>query len=368
MPGLFDPVTLGALQLRNRIVMAPMTRARAGTARVPNAIMAEHYAQRAGAGLIISEASQVSVQGTGSAFTPGIHTDEQVAGWREVTGAVHERGGQIVLQLWHVGRVSHVSMQEGGHAPVAPSAVRGNVNTFTEQGFEPTSEPRALLREEVAGVVDQFRLGAARAMESGFDGVELHGANGYLIDQFLRDGVNRRADDYGGSIENRCRLLLEVTDAIAAEVGAERTGVRLSPFTVTWDCIDSDPGPLFLHAVRELDARGLAFVEIVERMNTSAATSGDGEGDLGFTPEDVRAAYRGALIVNGGYDQSRAAEAVASGHAQAVSFARPYVSNPDLAERFAAGQPIAPEAPITALYGGGAAGYTDFPPAERASA
>jgi N-ethylmaleimide reductase len=362
---LFTPISLGALRLRNRIVMAPMTRARAGLERVPNEIMAEHYAQRTGAGLIISEASQVSVQGTGSVFTPGIHTTEQVAGWRRVTDAVHAQGGLIALQLWHVGRVSHASMQEAGAAPVSASAVRGDVNTFTLEGFVPTTPPRALALEEIPDVVDQFRQGAECALEAGFDGVEIHGANGYLVDQFLRDGVNRRTDAYGGGVENRCRFLLEVTDAVCGAVGAERTAVRLSPFTVTWDCVDSEPALLFLHAVRELEQRNLAFLEIVERMSAPLAVSEAGDRtEEPFGPADIRKAYRGNLVVNGSYDRQRAEHAVESGHAQCVSFARAYISNPDLAERFAAGAELSPEASLLTYYGGGAEGYTDFPPLE----
>ena len=358
---LLTPVRLGAMELRNRVVMAPMTRARAGTERVPNELMATHYAQRAGAGLILTEATQVSPQGTGSAFTPGIHTQAQVEGWRLVTEAVHARGGCIALQLWHVGRVSHVSLQEGGQAPVAPSAVHGTISTFTNEGFEPTSPPRALERDEIPGVVDQFRRGAAFAMAAGFDGVQIHAANGYLVDQFLRDGVNQRTDDYGGSVENRCRFLLETTDAVAAEVGGDRTAVRLSPFTVTWDCVDSDPAPLFRHAVAELATRELAFLEIIERMGTNVATADGGEKDLGFTPEELRALYPGSFMVNGGYDQASAERAIESGHADAVSFARPYISTPDLAERFAVGAEPAAEANMLTFYGGGAEGYTDYP-------
>lgn len=358
---LMTPVRLGAMELSNRVVMAPMTRARAGVERIPNEIMATHYAQRAGAGLIITEASQVSPQGTGSAFTPGIHTAEQVEGWRRVTEAVHARGGCIALQLWHVGRVSHTSLQEGGIDPVAPSAVQGTISTFTMQGFEPTSPPRALEEEEIPGVVDQFRRGAALAMEAGFDGVQIHGANGYLVDQFLRDGVNQRTDAYGGSVENRCRFLLETTDAVIAEVGADRSSVRLSPFTVTWDCIDSDPAPLFRHAVSALAERDLAFLEIIERMGTNVATADGGGTDLGFTPEDLRALYPGSFMVNGGYDRESAERVIASGHADAVSFARPYISTPDLAERFASGADPNPEGDMLTFYGGGAEGYTDYP-------
>jgi N-ethylmaleimide reductase len=360
---LFDPVRLGALSLRNRIVMAPMTRARAGLSRVPNEIMREYYTQRAGAGLVITEATQISEQAVGSAYTPGIHTAEQVAGWRRVTDSVHAEGGCIALQLWHVGRVSHRSLLPEGALPVAPSAVRGSVNTFTLAGFEPTTEPRALALEEIPGVVAEFARGARSAMEAGFDAVEIHGASGYLVDQFLRDGTNHRDDAYGGPVENRCRFLLEVTDAVVDAVGADRTGVRLSPFVVTWDCRDSDPQPLFEHAVRELARRGLAFLEVVERSASNVAVGGE-EPPSGFRPEDLRAAYAGNWIGNGGYDCERALAAVASGHAQCVSFAKPYIANPDLAERLARGVAIAPEAPITEWYGGDGAGYIDFPRAD----
>jgi N-ethylmaleimide reductase len=238
------------------------------------------------------------------------------------------------------------------------------VNTFTLEGFVPTTPPRALDLEEIPGVVDQFRRGARNAMEAGFDGVEIHGANGYLVDQFLRDGVNQRGDAYGGSVEKRCRFLLEVTDAVCEAVGSDRTAVRLSPFTVTWDCVDSDPAPLFLHAVHELDRRGLAFLEIVERMSAPVAVSESDGANLGFTPEDIREAFRGNLIVNGSYDRERAASAVESGHAQCVSFARPYIATPDLAERFATGVDLNPDASMLTYYGGGAEGYTDFPALE----
>ena len=241
-PRLFSPLQLGAIELKNRIVMAAMTRARS-PATVPNAANATYYAQRAGAGLIITEATQVSIQGRGAWATPGIHTPEQIAGWRRVTDAVHAAGGKIVCQLQHSGRVSHTFYQEDGRPPVSSSAVKGAVKTFIDTGFVDTPAPRALGIEEIPGVVEQYRAGALNAIAAGFDGVEIHGANGYLVEQFLRDGVNRRADAYGGTVENRCRFLLEVTDAVCAAVGAQRTAVRLSPFSVTWDCRDSDPKP-----------------------------------------------------------------------------------------------------------------------------
>jgi len=337
-----------------------MTRARAGLERIPTASMATHYAQSAGAGLIITEATQVSVQGTGSAFTPGIHRSEEIEGWSRVTEAVHAHGGKIMLQIWHVGRVSHSSFQANGEAPVSSFDVRGDVNTFTLNGFEPTTPPRALEIGEIHGVVDQYRQGARNAILAGFDGVQIHGANGYLIDQFLKDGVNKRTDEYGGSVENRCRFMLEVVDAVVAEVGGDRTSIRLSPFSATWDCHESNPGPLFLHAVRELNARPLAFLEIVEQIVASEITE-QGEADASFTPSHIREAYHGSLVVNGGYDLERANAAIDTGHADAVSFASLYMSNPDLAERFAAGAELNPGPDMMTAYGGGDAGYIDYP-------
>jgi len=344
----------------NRFAMAPMTRARTPS-RVPNEIMVKYYAQRAGAGLIISEATQISVQGTGSIATPGIHTAEQISGWRRVTDAVHERGGKILCQLWHVGRVSHSCFQAGGEAPVSSSAVAGNINTFTERGFEPCTPPRALGADEMPGVVEQFRQGAVNARQAGFDGVQIHGASGYLIDQFLRDGVNKRTDRYGGSPENRCRFLLEVTDAVCAAIGSDRTAVRLSPFTVTWDCSDSDPRPVFSHAVRELDRRGLAFLELVERGFDSIAVSVSSAGaEAKFGPGDLRQLFSGPLMVNGCYDFASACAALESGYAQMVSLGRAYISTPDVVERFRSGRPLNPDLEPLAWYGGGAEGYCDM--------
>ena len=358
---LFNPVRLGDLELANPIAMAPMTRARAPE-RVPNPLMVRYYAQRAGAGLIISEATQVSQQGTGSIATPGIHSSEQIAGWRKVTDAVHAAGGKIICQIWHVGRVSHASFQVEGQAPVSSSAVAGEVNTFTANGFEPCTPPRALALEEIPGVVEQYRQGAINAIEAGFDGVQIHAASGYLIDQFLRDGVNQRDDAYGGSVENRARFLLEVTDAVCEAVGSGRTSVRLSPFTVTWDCTDSDPQSIFSHAVSELDKRKLAFLELVERgFDSIAVNNNQGEEPGAFCPADLRALYKGALMVNGCYDQASAAQAINGGHAQAVSLGRPYISTPDIVERYRAGVPLNPDVDPVAWYGGAEEGYCDTP-------
>ena len=262
--GLFTPIEVGSLRLPNRIVMAPLTRSRAGPGNVPTGLNALYYAQRASAGLIISEATQVAPEGQGYVSTPGIHSTEQVDGWKCVTGAVHAAGGRMVLQLWHVGRISHPSFQPGGALPIAPSAIRPNVKAFTAKGFEAIPTPRALEISEIPGIVAQFAQGARNAIAAGFDGVEVHGANGYLIDQFLRDGTNKRADAYGGSIENRTQFLLEVVDAVSAAVGAERTGLRVSPQNGQNDIADSDPQSLFNHVASALSRRGLAYLHVIE--------------------------------------------------------------------------------------------------------
>lgn len=358
---VFAPIKLGALNMNNRFAMAPMTRARA-PAREPTEAMVAYYRQRAGAGLIITEATQVSEQGTGSIATPGIHTDKQIDGWRRVTDAVHSRGGQIVCQLWHVGRVSHHSMQPNGAAPVSASAVAGDIGTFTTEGYVPCTPPRALCHEEIPGLIEQYSRAADNAIRAGFDGVQIHAANGYLIDQFLRDGVNRRDDEYGGSAGNRLRFLLEVTDAVCQTVGPERTAVRLSPFTVTWDCSDSDPRQVFSLAVTALDRRNLAFLELVERGFDSIAVSNDAQLKADqFSPAHLRALYSGPLMVNGGYDLDSARSAISSGHAQAVSLGRPFISTPDVVERYLAGVPLNPDVDATSWYGGGEQGYCDQP-------
>ena len=357
---LFTPVTLGSLELKNRLVMAPMTRARAPD-RVPTESLLAYYAQRAGAGLIISEATQVSVQGTGSIATPGIHTDDQVAGWQRVTEAVHARGGTIICQIWHVGRVSHACFQKHGQAPVSSSDVHGEINTFTANGFERTTPPRPLDLGEIPGIVADYARGADNAMRAGFDGVQIHGASGYLIDQFLRDGCNKRDDAYGGSVENRCRFLLEVTDAVTGAIGADHTSVRLSPFTVTWDCRDSNPQPLFTHAAKELEKRDLAFLEIVERGFDSVAVTNADQASDDFSPRHIRQAYQGRLVVNGCYQPADAVAAIESGYAEAISIARPYISTPDYAERVAAGAPMNPDVDPAFWYGGGDEGYIHLP-------
>ncbi|MGE5669413.1 MAG: alkene reductase [Betaproteobacteria bacterium] len=355
MATLFDPVRIGDVDLANRIVMAPLTRNRAGPGNVPSGLAVEYYRQRATAGLIITEASQVSPEGQGYVDTPGIYSAQQVAGWRRVTGAVHAEGGRIVVQLWHVGRISHVSLLPNGQAPVSSTSRRAETKTFTRDGFVPVSPPRALSTAEIPAVVSSYRDAALRAMEAGFDGVEVHGANGYLIEQFLRDSINDRIDEYGGTVENRVRLLVEVMQAVANAIGGGRTGLRLSPVTPSNDAgQDSDPQALFEHAVTQLAPLRLAFVEVVE---------GQTAGARDFAPFDyaaLRRRFDGAWMVNNGYLRPMALEAVAAGAADLVSFGRPFISNPDLVRRLRENAPLAMMDPRT-LYGGGAKGYIDYP-------
>ncbi len=360
MTSLFDSYRMGQFTLANRIVMAPLTRNRAAAGNVPTALTAEYYAQRAGAGLIVAEATQVCPEGQGYQDTPGIHSEAQVAAWKQVTDAVHARGGRIFLQLWHVGRVSHVSLQPNGQAPVAPSAIRANTKTFVNGTFTEVSEPRALRLEELPGIVEAYRKSAANAIRAGFDGVEIHGANGYLLDQFLRDGTNKRTDEYGGSIENRARLMLEVTAAIVAEIGAERTGIRLSPVTPANDASDSNPQPVFNYVVEQLDRLNLVYIHVIE-----GATGGDRNFGAGFDYEALRRRFRNTWIVNNGYSLETAQQALAEKRADLVAFGRPFISNPDLVERLRRNAPLSPVDRAT-LYGGGAKGYTDYPMLEAA--
>jgi N-ethylmaleimide reductase len=352
---LFQPFDLGGLPLRNRVVMAPLTRNRATTGtEAPNQLMADYYRQRAGAGLIVSEASQISQQGQGYIHTPGIFSEEQIAGWRLVTDAVHEAGGKIFIQLWHVGRVSHVSLQPGGGAPVAPSPLAAKTMTFTEAGFTATSLPRALELSEIPGIVADYAKAAANAVAAGFDGVEIHAANGYLLDQFQKDGSNHREDSYGGSIENRCRLTLEVVDAIAKILPPGRIGIRLSPVSPANDALDSDPQPLFDYLVGELSKRKLVYIHVIE-----GATGGARD----ISPFDFAAlkkSFAGAYIANNGYSRELAVDAIASGAADLVAFGRPFIANPDLVERLRRNAPLNALNQQT-LYGGGAEGYTDYP-------
>ncbi len=353
---LFTPLAVGDLVLKNRIIMAPLTRNRARHSDdAPYDIHAEYYAQRAGAGLIITEGTQISPEGKGYAFTPGIYSPAQIAGWRVVTDAVHAKGGLIAAQIWHVGRISHTSLQDGGKAPVAPSAIAAGSKTFDGAGFVDTSVPRALELSEIARVVEDYRQAAQNAHDAGFDAVEIHAANGYLIDQFLRDTSNHRTDAYGGSVENRLRLLAEVVAAVSGVLGAGRVGVRLSPFSNANNVgIDSDTVTTFSAAIDVLNDAGVAFLHMVE-----GQTGGPREWPAGAL-EALRARFNGIYMANNGYDRATAVAAVADGKADLVAFGMLYISNPDLAERLAADAPLN-ALPTTGLYGGGREGYTDYP-------
>ena len=367
MPNPEDPLfqgwTLGDLELPNRVLMAPLTRARASQpGDVPNAMNAEYYAQRAGAGLIFSEATQVSPQGKGYAFTPGIHSDEQVAGWRRVTDAVHRAGGRIYLQLWHVGRVSRPELQPNGEQPVAPSAIQPETMVFisADSGMVPCLEPRALATEEIPDIVEQFRAGAENARAAGFDGVEIHAANGYLLDQFLRSGSNRRTDAYGGSVANRLRLPLEVVDAVVGVWGTERTGIRVSPTGSFNDMIDDDPVATYGALAEELQGRGIAFMEVVEDSFQGNHAGGRPEPVI----DAIRAGFHRSYIGNGAYTAGEARERIGAGRCELVTFGRPFIANPDLPERLRRDAPLNDWDEAT-FYGGDERGYTDYPALDR---
>lgn len=357
---LFTPLTVGRLELPSRVVMAPMTRARSSQpGDIPNALNATYYAQRASAGLIVSEATQISPQGKGYSFTPGIYSAAQVAGWRLVTRAVHDAGGRIYLQLWHVGRMSHPAFHDG-ELPVAPSAVPFDgsiwmVDPVTgEGGMYPCPTPRALTREEIRAIVDDFRHAARNAMDAGFDGVEIHGANGYLIDQFLRTTSNVRTDEYGGSRENRLRFLKEVVDAVSDEVGPDRTAIRLAPFLTARGMACPDILPTMLDAAAYLNQKGISYLHLVEA---------DWDDAPEFTEafrRDLRARFAGPIIVAGKYDKERADWVIGHGYADMVAFGRPFVANPDLPRRLAENLRLA-ELDASALFGGAARGYSDYP-------
>lgn len=351
---LFQPYQLGSLTLSNRIVMAPLTRNRAEAGFVPSRFAATYYSQRASAGLLIAEATQISRQGQGYQDTPGIYTPAQVEGWRQVTQAVHAKGGKIFLQLWHVGRVSHVDLQENGAAPVAPSAIQAETKTFVNNGFVPVSTPRALALEELPGIVNDFRRAAANAIAAGFDGVEVHGANGYLLEQFAKDGANQRDDAYGGSVQNRARLLLEVVQAVAAEVGADRTGVRISPVSPANGISCSDPQAQYDYIADQLNALGVVYLHVVE-----GATGGPRD-VVPFDYGSLRRRFKNTYIANNGYGLDLAATQLAQGHADLFAFGRPFIANPDLVQRLKTDAPLAQLDPAT-LYGGGAQGYIDYP-------
>jgi len=347
MTTLFDPLPMGDLRLPNRIVMAPLTRMRADPGRVPNAMMAQYYVQRASAGLILSEATSVSPMGVGYPDTPGIWSEAQVAGWRQVTEAVHAAGGRMLLQLWHVGRISDPELLNG-ELPVAPSAIAPEGHVSRLRPKRPYTAPRALRTDEIPGIVEEFRQGAVNARAAGFDGVEIHGANGYLLDQFLQDGSNLRTDDYGGSIERRARLLLEVTDACIGVWGAPRVGVHLSPGGTTHSMRDSDPAATFGYVARELDRRGIAFLCVREPL-----------GGPRVGPR-LRAAFGGVYIANDGFTPESAEGTVQRGEADAVAFGRLFIANPDLPRRVRLEAALNEPDPDT-FYAPGPAGYVDYP-------
>ncbi len=362
MKNIFDPIEFGAIEAKNRIVMAPLTRMRSKQpGNIPYELSAKYYEQRASAGLIISEATQISQQGQGYPATPGIHSSEQIAGWKLVTGAVHKAGGKIVLQLWHVGRISHRSHQPNDQLPVAPSAIKPAGGTYSSTWKEVAFEtPRALENAEISSIVDDFKKAAQNAKEAGFDGVEVHGANGYLIDQFLQTGSNHRTDNYGGSIENRSRFLLEVVDAVSQVWGVERVGVRLSPYGTFNDMKDEDPIALFSYVLQELNKRKIAFVDLIEPRATNA---GGADGNVETAPDAAkifRKNFSGKLISAGGYLPQSAKEAVESGEVDAVAFGRWFISNPDLVQRIKVGAELNKYNRAT-FYGGLEKGYTDYP-------
>lgn len=364
-PSLFEPLRVGDIDVATRVCMAPLTRNRAPR-QIPNDLMRDYYVQRAdpatGAGLIVTEATQISPEGQGYLDTPGIHSADQVACWRRITDAVHARGGRIVVQLWHVGRVSHVSLQPGGQAPVSSTARVAKTRTFLHDGFQPVSAPRALRGDEMPRVIADYRQAALNAMDAGFDGVEVHAANGYLIEQFLRDSINDRSDEWGGPVENRTRLLREVMQAVAGAIGGGRTALRLSPVTPSNDAgPDSDPQRLYEAALAQLKPLGLAYVHVIE-----GATGGPRDG----APFDYAAPRRhcsGAWMVNNGYDAAMARQAVESGAADLVAFGKAFIANPDLGRRLRENAPLNPPDTAT-FYGGGSAGYTDYPVLDTATA
>lgn len=348
---LFSPITIGPNTLRNRMVMAPLTRNRAGEGNVPQAMNVEYYRQRASAGLIITEATQVSAEGVGYPATPGIHSPEQIAGWEKVTKAVHDEGGLIFLQLWYCGRISHPDLLPDHQQPVSASAIRAEGEAVTYEGMKAFVEPRALDAEELPDLVEQYRQAAVNAKQAGFDGVEIHAANGYLLDQFLRDGSNQREDNYGGSLDNRVRLLLEVVDAVAEVWDSAQMGVRISPVNSFNDMHDSDPQTLFNYVAEELSSKMLGYLHVVEGGFA-------GEADIDYS--QIRERFDSNYMANMGYDLDRAQAAITEGHADLVSFGTLFLANPDLVARFKSGAELNTPDQET-FYGGDEHGYTDYP-------
>jgi N-ethylmaleimide reductase len=366
MSKLFTPTQVGPYRLSHRVVMAPLTRMRSDPGDIPNDLMVKYYAQRASdGGLIVSEATPVSTRGNGYAGAPGIYSDAQIAGWRRVTDAVHAKGGRIFQQLWHVGRQSHVDLQPDGEAPVAPSAIAAEGYAYTKRGEAPFSMPRALELHEIPGIIEEFRSGAERALRAGFDGVEIHGANGYLPDQFLQDGTNKRTDEYGGPIENRARFLLEVTQAAISAWGADRVGVRISPSGTYGSMSDSNPPATFGYVATQFDRLGIAYLHVVEpRIKGTEEIS---HGQAPIATQHLRPKFSRTLIAAGGFAPDSAEAIVAAGGADLVAFGRHFISNPDLPERLRQGLPLNRYDRST-FYGGDARGYIDYPAAEVASA
>ncbi len=348
---LFSNIKLAGHTLDNRMVMAPMTRNRAAD-NIANAMMAQYYSQRASAGLIITEGAQISGQAVGYPATPGIYTPDQIMGWKQATAAVHAAGGRIFVQLWHCGRISHPDFHDG-ELPVAPSAIAAAGEAITFEGMKAFVEPRALNTSEIPGVIEEYRHAACCAMKAGFDGVEIHAANGYLIDQFIRDGSNRRTDNYGGSLENRARLLLEIVAAVGNEIGHSRVGVRISPINAFNDMSDSDPQGTFNFVATALSGLGLGYLHVVEVSMT-------GETNSELDTSQLRERFDGLYVANGAYDRERALDAVASGAADMVAFGIPFLANPDLPERFRLNAPLNAANEVT-FYGGDEHGYTDYP-------
>ncbi|MBN67199.1 MAG: alkene reductase [Rickettsiales bacterium] len=355
MSTLFEPTKVGAIEVKNRVFMAPLTRNRAQANGVPGDLAATYYAQRASAGLIISEATQISPLAKGYINTPGIYTDEQVEGWEVITNAVHTKGGKIVLQLWHVGRISHTDILPEGEQPLAPSAIRANAQTVTENGRTDVSEPRAMTEEDIRNTIADYKHAAHMARKAGFDGVEIHAANGYLIDQFIDASTNTREDAYGGSVENRLRLLKEVTDVVTEVWGAERVGVRLSPTGTFNDMNEPNPLSTYGAAIEMLNSYGLAYLHFVERFPGLEVNNADL-----LVLQQLRARWNGFYLANGDYDLLSSQDTVDSGHADAVAFGRPFIANPDLPERLERGAALN-EPDHDTFYGGGAEGYTDYP-------
>ncbi|WP_375788482.1 alkene reductase [Bradyrhizobium sp. Pha-3] len=366
MSRLFTSTQVGPYKLSHRVVMAPLTRMRSDPGDIPSDLMVEYYTQRASkGGLIISEATPVSIRGYGYAGAPGIYSDTQIAGWQRVTNAVHAKGGRIFQQLWHVGRQSHVDLQPNGDAPVAPSAIAAEGYAYTKHGEAPFSMPRALELDEIPGIIEEFRSGAERALRAGFDGVEIHGANGYLPDQFLQDGTNKRCDEYGGPVENRARFLLEITRAAISVWGADRVGVRISPSSTYGSMSDSDPQTTFGYLTAELDRLAIAYLHVVEPRIKGTEDVAHGEAAIGA--RQLRKTFSRTLIAAGGFTPASAEATVTFGDGDLVAFGRHFIANPDLPERIRQGLPLTRYDRST-FYGGDARGYTDYPTAEAAAA